>query len=175
MSRGLHGDPKTAQMDQLIRGMLELLGYKVIVVQSRDLDDPQAVRQHLKNIALALGRSDLAEAIQSGASSQSTGTALGRDSSGTIPPDPLHAERRRLADEALNYCNESCRRHVQTCINHDFPLPVVGFELQDDEGRVCADAELAWEDRLLAVLLPERSEGMDAFQQQGWTCSLRPT
>ena len=60
MSRGLHGDPKTAQRDQLIRGMLELDGYTVIVVQSRDLDDPQAVRQHLKNIAQAIGRTDLA-------------------------------------------------------------------------------------------------------------------
>ena len=59
MSRGLHGDPKTAQRDQLIRGMLELDGYTVIVVQSRDLDDPQAVRQHLKNIAQAIGRGDL--------------------------------------------------------------------------------------------------------------------
>ena len=59
MSRGLHGDPKTAQRDQLIRGMLELDGYTVIVVQSRDLDDPQAVRQHLKNIAQAIGRTDL--------------------------------------------------------------------------------------------------------------------
>ena len=59
MSRGLHGDPKTAQRDQLIRGMLELDGYTVIVVQSRDLDDAQAVRQHLKNIAQAMGRSDL--------------------------------------------------------------------------------------------------------------------
>ena len=48
MSRGLHGDPKTAQRDQLIRGMLELDGYTVIVVQSRDLNDPQAVRQHLQ-------------------------------------------------------------------------------------------------------------------------------
>jgi ATP-dependent helicase YprA (DUF1998 family) len=59
MSRGLHGDPKTAQRDQLIRGMLELDGYKVIVVQSRDLNDPQAVRQHLKSIAEAMGRGDL--------------------------------------------------------------------------------------------------------------------
>ena len=59
MSRGLHGDPKTAQRDQLIRGMLDLDGYTVIVVQSRDLDDAQAVRQHLKNIAQAMGRSDL--------------------------------------------------------------------------------------------------------------------
>ena len=61
MSRGLHGDPKTAQRDQLIRGMLELDGYKVIVVQSRDLNDPQAVRQHLRNIAEAMGRADLVE------------------------------------------------------------------------------------------------------------------
>jgi hypothetical protein len=59
MSRGQHGDPKTAQRDQLIRGMLELDGYTVVVVQSRDLDDPQAVRQHLKNLARAIGRSDL--------------------------------------------------------------------------------------------------------------------
>src|SRR5208337_1506090 len=66
MSRGLHGDPKTAQRDQLIRGMLELDGYSVIVVQSRDLDDPQAVRLHLKNVAEAMGRSDLAESVASG-------------------------------------------------------------------------------------------------------------
>jgi len=59
MSRGLHGDPKTAQRDQLIRGMLELDGFTVIVVQSRDLDDPQAVRLHLKNIAQAIGLNDL--------------------------------------------------------------------------------------------------------------------
>jgi len=39
--------------------MLELDGYTVIVVQSRDLDDPQAVRQHLKCIAQAMGREDL--------------------------------------------------------------------------------------------------------------------
>jgi hypothetical protein len=34
--------------------------YTVIVVQSRDLDDPQAVRQHLRSIAQAMGRTDLA-------------------------------------------------------------------------------------------------------------------
>ena len=39
--------------------MLELDGYTVVVVQSRDLDDAQAVRQHLKGIAQAIGQSDL--------------------------------------------------------------------------------------------------------------------
>lgn len=61
MSRALHGDPKTAERDQLIRGMPELDGYKVIVVQSRDLNDPQAVRQHLRSIGEAMGRADLVE------------------------------------------------------------------------------------------------------------------
>lgn len=59
MSKGLHGDSKTAQRDQLIRVMLELDGYTVIVIQSRDLDDAQAVRQHLRNIAQAIGRGEL--------------------------------------------------------------------------------------------------------------------
>ena len=36
-----------------------MLRYKVIVVQSRDLNDPQAVRLHLRNIAQAMGRGDL--------------------------------------------------------------------------------------------------------------------
>lgn len=59
MSKSLHGDPKTAQRDKLIRGMLELDGYTVIVVHSRDLADAQAVRQHLRNIAQAIGRGEL--------------------------------------------------------------------------------------------------------------------
>lgn len=39
--------------------MLELDGYKVIVIQSRDLNDPEVMRQHLKNVADAMGRPDL--------------------------------------------------------------------------------------------------------------------
>ena len=46
----------------MIRMALEEDDYKVIVVQKRDLDDPQAVRLHLRNIALAIGRDDLVDA-----------------------------------------------------------------------------------------------------------------
>jgi hypothetical protein len=59
MSRGLHGDPKTAKRDQLLRDGLELDGYTVVVVQSRDLNDPEAMRSHLAAIASAIGREDL--------------------------------------------------------------------------------------------------------------------
>jgi len=40
--------------------MLELDGYTVIVIQSRDLDDPEAVRRHLRNISTAISESDVA-------------------------------------------------------------------------------------------------------------------
>ncbi len=59
MSRGLHGDPNVARKDQIIRQAVELDGYTVIVIQKRDLDDPQAVRQHLRNIAQAMGQDHL--------------------------------------------------------------------------------------------------------------------
>jgi hypothetical protein len=41
--------------------MLELDSYTVVVVQSRDLDDAQAIRQHLKSISQAMGRGDLVQ------------------------------------------------------------------------------------------------------------------
>src|SRR5579871_6673536 len=110
MSRGLHGDPKTAQRDQLIRGMLELDGYKVIVVQSRDLNDPQVVRQHLRNIAQAIGRTDLPVFTE------------------TTPaaPSPATAELSQPTEleELLEYCDERCRDVVRSCADQGRPLPV---------------------------------------------------
>jgi hypothetical protein len=167
MSRGLHGDPKTAQRDQLIGGMLELDGYSVIVVQSRDLDDPQAVRLHLKNIARAMGRNDLAELVATASPVQPGPT--NHDAAGPIPPDPSVSERKLREEEALTYCDERCRGLVQACIDHDHPLPEVGFELQDDSGRVRSDAELAWPDRQVAVVLPDRLDAVEVFREQGWT------
>ncbi|MBV8558450.1 MAG: DUF1998 domain-containing protein, partial [Planctomycetaceae bacterium] len=103
MSRGLHGDPKTAQRDQLIRGLLELDGYSVIVVQTRDLDDRQAVRHHLKNIAQAMGRSDLAESVASASPVQVQLGPTNHDATGPIPPDPSVSERKLREEEALTY------------------------------------------------------------------------
>ncbi len=65
MSRGLHGDPNVAKKDHIIRQAIELDGYTVIVVQSRDLNDPQAVRQHLRNIAQAIGQDNLMDGADS--------------------------------------------------------------------------------------------------------------
>ncbi len=59
MSRDLHGNPETAKRDDAIRKCVELDGYRVVVIQSRDLDDEQAMLLHMHNIADALNRPDL--------------------------------------------------------------------------------------------------------------------
>lgn len=65
-SRGLHGDPNVSKKDNILCQAIELDGWKVIVVQSRDLIGPQSVRQHLRNIAQAMERDDLAGAMAEG-------------------------------------------------------------------------------------------------------------
>jgi DEAD/DEAH box helicase domain-containing protein len=67
------------------------------------------------------------------------------------------------------YADERCRGLVRACIAHNRLLPEVGYELQDTSGRVCADAELAWPARKLALLLPERLDASQAFRDQGWS------
>ena len=155
MSRALHGDPKTAQRDQLIRGMLELDGYTVIVVQSRDLNDPQAVRQHLRNIAQAIGR-DRPAGFQA------------RQRRPLDPPATAESRPRRLGRaagvlrRAVPGLGAGLRRARR-------PLPDVGYELQDEQGRVCAEAELAWPSKKVAVLLPEQAgSGGGISRAQGW-------
>ena len=48
------------------------------------------------------------------------------------------------------------------------PVPEVGFELTGPAGRVIAEAELAWPEMKLAVLLPGQREWATAFEAEGW-------
>jgi DEAD/DEAH box helicase domain-containing protein len=48
-------------------------------------------------------------------------------------------------------------------------VPEIGFELQDEQGRVCAEAELAWPSKQVAVVLPERGAVADTFRERGWS------
>ena len=51
-----------------------------------------------------------------------------------------------------------------------FTAPDVGFELVDDLGRVVAEAELAWPDEQIAVLLPDQDR--KPFADAGWKTFL---
>jgi hypothetical protein len=158
MSRTLHGDPKTAKLDQLIRQMLELDGYTVIVVQSRDLNDPQAVRQHLKNIAQAIGRTDLPL------------PPLPPGDAAPLEPAASEMDASSLeVDQLLTYCDEQCRPLLKAWALKSKSLPTLGFELADGDGTVAAQAELAWPAKKVAVVLPDQLDDASAFNGQGWT------
>ncbi len=48
------------------------------------------------------------------------------------------------------------------------PVPEVGFELLDSRGAVLAEAELGWPAHEVAVLLPEQTVHVSAFERAGW-------
>ena len=163
MSRHLHGDPKTAQRDQLIRQMLELDGYQIIVIQSRDLNDPQAVRLHLRNIARAISRNDLAEMISAADMIAITPEVAAENAEVEV----VESTAKRDGDELLEYADERCRSFLQKWVVRKLPLPIVGFGLQDDEGIVIAEAELAWPEQKIVALFSD-AEGKEAFEAAHW-------
>ena len=124
------------------------------MVQSRDLNDPQAVRLHLRNIAQAMGRADLGQAVENATISV---------------PSPESSPVQPAGDEVLDFCDERCKAFLQQWIKQGLPKPVVGFELQDDSGRVTAESELAWPDGKVAALLPEGMDAKQAFEDAKWT------
>jgi hypothetical protein len=70
-------------------------------------------------------------------------------------------------DELLEFCDDSCRPLVESLAAQGKELPVVGYELTDSKGGVCAAAELVWPSKKIAVLL-DGAEGSDEFEKQGW-------
>lgn len=70
-------------------------------------------------------------------------------------------------EELLEYCDETCKLFVSSLAAQGMELPVVGFELTDDRGGVCGDAELAWPSKKIAVLLDGAKSG-GQFKKQGW-------
>lgn len=72
-------------------------------------------------------------------------------------------------DELVDYCDERCQPFVRSWADRKLPLPVVGFELLDGGGRVCAQAELAWPTKKVAAVLPEGADARPDFEKRGWT------
>ena len=48
-------------------------------------------------------------------------------------------------------------------------LPIVGYELTNEAGKVIAEAELAWMEQKLAILTAEQNSLADIFKAQHWT------
>ena len=54
LSKGIHGNKDQHQIDRMIRESLEEEGVDVIEIASSDLDDPEAMKRHLKRISMKL-------------------------------------------------------------------------------------------------------------------------
>ncbi|MDY0167606.1 MAG: DUF1998 domain-containing protein [Thermoguttaceae bacterium] len=70
-------------------------------------------------------------------------------------------------DELLAFCDDSCKLFLQSLAEQGKELPVVGYELTDSKGSVCADAELAWPSKKIALLL-HGADIADQFTKHGW-------
>jgi ATP-dependent helicase YprA (DUF1998 family) len=56
LSKGIHGNRNRQQMDRMIRESLEEVGIDVIEIAVADLDDPEAMKRHLRRISMKLRR-----------------------------------------------------------------------------------------------------------------------
>src|SRR5271157_301239 len=84
------------------------------------------------------------------------------------PPKPVETKLSET-DELVDLCDERCQESVRSWAKQGLPLPEVGYELLDEKGRVCAQAELAWPNRKVVAVLPEGIDVSEEFEQRGWT------
>jgi DEAD/DEAH box helicase domain-containing protein len=47
-------------------------------------------------------------------------------------------------------------------------LPEAGFELTNESGEIVATAELAWPERMIAIVLEQEAKGVPRFELAGW-------
>ncbi len=90
----------------------------------------------------------------------------------SVAPAPLPRPVAPVEASLLEFCDERCHELVQVCVAQKLPLPETRFELLDDNGRVVAQAELAWPAHQLVILLPEHAHFRAAFAAQSWRVFL---
>jgi DEAD/DEAH box helicase domain-containing protein len=74
------------------------------------------------------------------------------------------------ADILAQIFDESVKVFSSRCIEQGIPSPdFAGYELADGAGLVIGEAELVWEKRKIALLIPGQEEHKNAFVSEGWT------
>jgi len=76
----------------------------------------------------------------------------------------LAAEWAAVLDQAL----PAVHAGLKALVASGLPPPLAGHELADERGHVVAEAELAWPQYRLVVLLPEQEDLMPAWRGAGW-------
>ena len=89
---------------------------------------------------------------------------------GSLPPDAPTIDA-KVAESwmvAMELVDPRMRGLVMTLFRRRVSAPVVGYELTRATGAVLAESELAWPERKVAVLLPEKQERKSPFERAGW-------
>ncbi|MEN8166456.1 MAG: hypothetical protein ABFR65_03145, partial [Pseudomonadota bacterium] len=86
------------------------------------------------------------------------------DASKTDPASDEFVEVEDLLQDIL----ETIRPSLATWLRQGGVIPTVGYELQNHDGEVIAEAELAWPEHRVAGLLDEQDEFLSIFQSAGW-------
>ena len=76
--------------------------------------------------------------------------------------------------EAVEMAAPEARPLLRALADSGAPVPEVGFELAGDGGTVVAEAEAAWPDAKVAMLLSEQEGGAGAFREAGWRVFVGP-
>ncbi len=72
-------------------------------------------------------------------------------------------------DAVVELADESLEDWLNLAAKAGVPVPAVGYELPGDNGMVLAEAELAWVDAKVVLLMRfQMEENRAAFEQQGW-------
>lgn len=82
------------------------------------------------------------------------------------PPPPAEAPE---WEEAREFALPEAHPLLDALGERGVPAPGVGHELLGERGRVAGEAELAWPDRQVAVLMAEQMGAREAFVAAGWT------
>lgn len=91
-------------------------------------------------------------------------------------PDPSlpesGGELSEVWTEALELSDPLVHELLRSCAAAGKAPPEIGFELAGANGRICAEAELAWMDGRVAVLTEDQEEFVEAFEEQEWLVFL---
>ena len=72
-------------------------------------------------------------------------------------------------EQLLDLVHESVRDSLRGLISEDIRAPEVGYELQNGDGEIIADGELAWVAEKLVVLVTGQESCRKKFEDAGWT------
>ena len=86
---------------------------------------------------------------------------------GTVEPPPISVPPDGW-EEVMELAAPELRAAMDLWSGLGLPVPEAGFELTGPSRRVVAEAELAWTEQQVAVLLPEQQEWTTAFEAAGW-------